>query len=460
MLNLMPKKYKKALLIFRRDLRLHDNNALCQALETCERVLPCFIFDPRQYKKHEYFSEFAFKFLLQSLSDLSLQLEERKGRLFFFEGEPTKVINRLHAEEKIDAVFINRDYTPFAKSRDTAIKSRAEALGITLHILADSLLNEPEEACKEDGSPYTVFTPYFKKNSLKNIKTPKSLGFDNFQKTLSFSDNKDLFEKLKKEYSFLEICPAGRKAGVSILNNIKSYQEYQNLKDFPAKNSTTRLSAHNKFGTLSIREVYHTFLKTFGIEHPLIRQLYWRDFFTHIGYHFPHVFKKAFNSKYQDIVWENDLDKFTAWREGRTGFPLVDAGIRELNNTGFMHNRVRMISASFLCKDLHIDWRYGEKYFATKLIDYDACVNNGSWQWAASTGCDAQPYFRIFNPWLQQKKFDPYCLYIKKWLPELREIPEKSIHSLEFSAKSINGYPKPIINHAEESEKAKQMFEK
>jgi len=219
------------------------------------------------------------------------------------------------------------------------------------------------------------------------------------------------------------------------------------------------LSAHNRFGTCSIREVYHEILRSLGPAHTMISEIHWRDFFTYVMHHYPYSFSEEFNRKYQKIPWSKNKKAFAKWREGKTGFPIVDAGMRELNATGFMHNRVRMIVASFLTKDLHINWRWGEQYFASKLIDYDPSVNVGNWQWAASTGCDAQPWFRIFNPWLQQKKFDPDCIYIKRWIPELENISSKAIHRLDTKYPDIMlDYPKPMIDHKSESSHTKEVF--
>lgn len=227
-------------------------------------------------------------------------------------------------------------------------------------------------------------------------------------------------------------------------------------RNLPSLSGTTGLSAHHKFGTISIRESYWAVRSALGKSHTLVRELYWRDFFTHIGFHYPHVLSGCFHERYDTLKWENDEVKFKAWCQGRTGFPIVDAGMRELNITGFMHNRMRMITASFLVKDLHIDWRWGEKYFAQRLVDYDPLVNNGNWQWAASTGCDAQPYFRIFNPWLQQAKYDPKCLYIKQWVKELAGCTPKRIHRIQDNIPTE--YVSPIVDHAVASQKAKAMF--
>jgi deoxyribodipyrimidine photo-lyase len=249
----------------------------------------------------------------------------------------------------------------------------------------------------------------------------------------------------------------GRNEGLKILNQIQTHKNYERERDFPAIKGTTNLSAHIKFGTVSIREVYHAIKQIDNFA--LLRQLYWRDFYIHIGFHFPHVFKGSFRPKYDRLDWKYDKSLFTIWCEGNTGFPIVDAGMRQLNSTGWMHNRVRMIVASFLTKDLLINWQWGERYFKEKLVDYDISVNNGNWQWAASTGCDPAPYFRIFNPWLQQKKFDPYCDYIKSFIPELRDYNPRIIHNLFKTHPQKLNYPKPIVNHSVMREKAKLMFQ-
>jgi deoxyribodipyrimidine photo-lyase len=238
------------------------------------------------------------------------------------------------------------------------------------------------------------------------------------------------------------------------LSNCKNY----NLeRDFPSLTATSTLSAYVKFGCCSIREVYYATLQQLGEEHPLLRQFYWRDFFTHIAYHYPHVFGHAFHRRYDAIDWKNQESLFWAWTKGMTGFPIIDAGMRELQQTGLMHNRVRMLAASFLVKDLHISWRWGERYFAQHLLDYDPCVNNGNWQWAASTGCDAQPYFRVFNPCLQQRKFDPDCVYIKRWVPELAQYSATQIHQWQQAAEH-GTYPAPIVDHAEQTRQVKALY--
>lgn len=308
--------------------------------------------------------------------------------------------------------------------------------------------------------PYTVFTPFYKNASQLHVAAPQQNQYSNYyQQEISFTDKQTLASLSRKHNPNL-LVKGGRKEALALLKQAKTLENYAESRDIPAVNGTTKLSAHNKFGTLSIRELYSEIVKQFSQTHTLIKELYWRDFFTQITFYFPHVLGNAFHEKYNRISWANNEKYFRAWCEGRTGFPIVDAGMRELNTTGYMHNRVRMITASFLVKDLHIDWRLGEKYFAQKLVDYDPAVNNGNWQWAASTGCDAQPYFRIFNPWLQQQKFDPECLYIKRWLVELSHCNPRDIHALEkHSGTSLANYPSAIIDHRIESQKAKLLYQ-
>lgn len=444
-------KYKKSLFIFRRDFRLDDNTGLIEALKNSEEVIPVFIFDPRQAdkKNNSYFSQNAFEFLLESLKDLNGQLIDKKSKLYVFEGVSENVVEKLLKEEKIDAVFVNKDYTPFSIQRDKNIEEICKKNRADFKTSPDMLLNEPEEILKKDLMPYTVFTPFWKYASIIDVKKPQKNIFNNYYKQkISMEINLEKNEYSKNPYRF----KGGRNEAIRILKNISSLKNYESVRDYPYIDGTSKLSAHLKFGTISIREAYWAVAREFTKAHPLLRQFYWRDFFYHIAYNFPRVFGNAFQEKYNNIKWNYNEKFFDAWKKGMTGFPIVDAGMRELNTTGYMHNRVRMIVASFLTKDLHIDWRLGEKYFAQKLTDYDPCINNGNWQWAASTGCDAQPYFRIFNPWLQQKKFDPKCEYIKKWVSELKDFSPETIHSIfEYQ---IANYPKPIVEHYKESKEA------
>jgi deoxyribodipyrimidine photo-lyase len=449
--------YQRSLFIFRRDLRVKDNTGLLQALQSSQQVIPCFFFDPTQFTNHRYHSQPGLQFMVESLLDLDQQLEKYGCGLSVFHGAPETILQEIITQHKIDAVFVNRDYTPFSLRRDTQLKNLCDSHQVEFHACSDLLLIEPEYALKADSSPYTVFTPFYRnasKYGVDQVQTLKNPGFA--QKRIGARLDKKLVE-LSLQSLTQYPKRGGRQKAIAILKGMADFKDYDEQRDIPALQGTTRLSAHNKFGTCSIREVYHTVQKVLGSGHSLLRELYWRDFFTHIGFHFPHVFGHAFRRQYDTIPWDNNRAWFKRWCDGTTGFPIVDAGMRELNESGYMHNRVRMITASFLVKDLLIDWRWGERYFAQHLVDYDPCVNNGNWQWAASTGCDAQPYFRIFNPWLQQKKFDPNCRYIYKWLPELRGYSVQQIQRWE-KLDEKSGYPPPIVNHQEQAAAAKAMF--
>ena len=455
-------KYKISLFIFRRDLRLYDNKAFKDAAASSELIIPCFIFDLRQIgPKNSYRSLNALQFMLESLSDLEKQIKLLNGKLFLFEGLPEKVIETLIKTQKIDAVFCNRDYTPFSLKRDEQINKICLKNSCAFVQTGDALLIEPENILTASGTSYTIFTPFYKKASSIAIIPPEKIPRLNFYTHVIHASKKlSEYEYLVKKPNLQSVEKGGRAEGIRILKSLKKFEDYAFEKDLPAV-PTTHLSAHLKFGTLSIRETYQAIKKKLGAAHPLLRQLFWRDFFTHVAYNSPFVFGAAFHEKYNNLSWSDDKKMFKVWCNGKTGFPLVDAGMRELNETGFMHNRVRMITGSFLVKDLHINWLWGEKYFAQQLVDYDPSVNNGNWQWVASTGCDAQPYFRIFNPWLQQKKFDPDCIYIKKWIPELKNIPNKIIHSwYKTTHKTVADYPRPILDHAIQVKKTKSLYRK
>jgi deoxyribodipyrimidine photo-lyase len=450
---------KTILYIYRRDRRIVDNTALQAATKSGLQVLPCFIFDPAQITtKNTYLSKNALLFMFNSLTELSHAIEKNKGTLYVWYGNPTQIVQQLITDKIIDAVYINTDYTPFSKKRDAALKALCTQLNITFNAYHDSVLNPPDSIMTGKGIPYSIFTPFYKRALQEPVLEPNNSTLNTWY-TKPLSNCISLTEAHKKflgPYTNTKIIlSGGRTEGLSILQNIHTQTAYLKNRDICAL-STTHLSAHLKFGTVSIREVYYAIQNTLGKNHTLIKQLYWRDFWTYVAYHTPRVFSHAYHTQYDTLPWNNDNKLFTLWCTGNTGFPIVDAGMRELNTTGFMHNRVRMIVASFLTKDLHIDWRGGEKYFARQLVDYDPAVNNGNWQWAASTGCDGQPYFRIFNPWLQQKKFDPLCIYIQRWVPELKKYTPAQIHAQ--LKKPLAGYLTPIIDHAIEAIIAKNMY--
>lgn len=449
------KRYRKSLFIFRRDLRIDDNTALIKALEKSESVLTWFVLDPRQAEKHDYLSLPALDFMLNSLKELDSDLRSHGGFLEIKKGKVEEVLTEVLPGPGIDAVFVNRDYTPFSRKRDEAIEAICRTLGVVVESYGDVLLHEPEEVLKNDGGPYTVFTPFWKKSSSLPVRAPVRCMLRNY------TGNENAAEAIRDARPHAPGDPflsGGRKEGLGLLARLSELAGNESFRDEPAIR-TTGLSAHLKFGTVSIRESYDAISKALGPASPFLRQLYWRDFFSHIAWHFPHVFTGAFHRRLDALEWKYDEESFRKWCEGRTGFPIVDAAMRQLNTTGYMHNRARLIVASFLTKDLQMSWREGEKYFAQRLIDYDPAVNNGNWQWSASTGCDAQPYFRIFNPWLQQKKFDKDCVYIKTWVPELAGLSAAQLHGLEKKAPDSLDYPRPMVNHSEASLEAKAMFE-
>jgi deoxyribodipyrimidine photo-lyase len=456
-----PKKtHRKSLFVFRRDLRLEDNTGLTEALRSSACVVPCFIFDPRQVEENPYRSDNAVQFMVESLQGLERQLKRRSARLYLFYGKAEAVIAQLIAAEELDAVYVNRDYTPFSRRRDEAIGQVCRRRGARFEQCSDLLLAEPEQVLTTGGTPYTIFTAFHRRAFARGVEEPRRNRHRNFwRRPITLAQSGDVYERVSPGVNRRLAVRGGRAAALRILGRMEGFRRYGMDRDYPARKATTRLSAHLKFGTCSIREAHQAVRDALGADHPLARQLYWRDFYTYVAHHFPYVLGRSFRKEYDAVPWRRDRRAFRAWCEGRTGFPIVDAGMRELNTTGFMHNRSRMIVASFLTKDLHIDWRWGEKYFAQKLVDYDPSVNNGNWQWVASTGCDAQPYFRVFNPWVQQKRYDPECEHIKEWIPELLGLSPSAIHRWEREAGPEGaGYPRPIVEHRQESAIAKRMY--
>lgn len=453
----MAKKFRKSLFLFRRDLRLEDNTGLIFALKSSEIVIPAFIFTPEQIEKNPFRSDHCLKFMIESLKDLENQLKKKGGKLFLFKGKSEEIVNRCILELHIEALIVNRDYTPYSGQRDKKLEKACKTGHIPFYSFDDALLHTPEETLKKDGKPYTIFTPYFRNASKQKILPPTQNRWSNyFHGSIPFTENKSFFLQKNIENGLI----GGRSEALKILKKMNSFGKYGKIRNFPAEEGSTHLSPYLKFTVCSPREVYAAISFNLNSHHELIRSLHWRDFFTSIAFFFPHVFKGAFHPKFDKLKWSYSKKAYQRWCEGSTGFPIVDAGMREMNITGFMHNRVRMITASFLIKDLHINWRWGEKYFAQTLIDYDPAVNNGNWQWIASIGCDAQPYFRIFNPWNQQKKFDPECTYIKKWIPEIRDLPPNAIHAWheEKYHTGCKKYPAPMINHEKAAKEALQAY--
>ncbi len=465
----MSTTYRRSAFVFRRDLRLADNTALARAAAMSEEVLPCFVFDRVQCdpERNAYFGAPAFQVLLESLEDLDRQLSASDGSLYRFRGSPEDVVVRWVEEHGVEAVFVNRDYTPFSRARDGRIQAVCAERRVPFHRSHDLLLTHPGQVTTGSGTPYQVFTPFFRAARKERVAKPAGAPRVRFARpAIDAALPQSVYRELLPERRELA-GRGGRAEALAILRNLDRdrdrFERYDRSRDDPSDEAgTTGLSLHHKLGTVSIREVFHAIVDALGEDHELVRQLYWRDFFTQLAWFEPRVFGHAFRPEYDAVAWEDDDALFSTWCEGRTGFPFVDAGMRQLAETGFLHNRLRMVVASFLVKDLHLDWRRGERWFATRLLDYDPAVNNGNWQWAASTGADAQPYFRIFNPWSQQRKHDPDCTYVKRWVPELRGLDAKEIHGLETARPpQLAGldYPEPVVEHKARAKRAKELFE-
>ena len=397
---------------FRRDLRLFDNNALFNALTGKYPVLPIFIFDPDILDKLSDKKDKRVEFIRQTLEQLNKILKQSGSSIYVLHEKVEKAFDKLAEEYTIKEVYANHDYEPYAINRDLIIKAQLESKNIIFKTFKDQVIFEKSEVMKSDGTPYTIFTPYSRKwkekfNQQPLINFSSELHFSSFYKYLDFSipSLKDIgFENTNLDLPEPIITE----------ERIRNYQETRNL---PSVEGTSQISVQLRFGTVSVR---HLVKLALNWNEQWLNELIWREFFMMILFHFPNVVSQSFKKKYDKIQWRNNEKEFEAWCKGETGYPIVDAGMRQLNETGLMHNRVRMITAGFLCKHLLIDWRWGEAYFAQKLLDYELSSNNGNWQWAAGSGCDSAPYFRIFNPTAQTLKFDPILKYIKTWIKDFR----------------------------------------
>ena len=407
---------------FRRDLRLDDNLGLNAALSSGLKVIPIFIFDTEIINKLEK-NDLRIKMIHAALVKLNDAMLGNRCNVGMYLGNPKAVFESLLKKYKIKSVYTNRDYEPYALERDKSIKSFLEKKNVTYKSFKDQVIFEKDEVVKDDGNPYKVYTPY----SRKWIETLNARGFETCKSETKLNSLASL------ELPYLTLKEIGfdeKKFDIPLFNiDFNTIEKYEETRNFPYLNSTSRIGAHLRFGFVSIRKLVEKAHKKSNKTY--LKELIWREFFMQILWHFPYTQEKSFKPKYDRIKWLNNDEEFKKWCEGNTGYPLVDAGMRELNQTGFMHNRVRMLVGSFLCKHLLIDWRWGEKYFAKKLLDYEMSSNVGNWQWVAGCGVDASPYFRIFNPKEQIKKFDKDFKYIKKWVPEFQS-------SL---------YPKEIIDH-------------
>jgi deoxyribodipyrimidine photo-lyase len=418
---------------FRRDLRIDDNKGFFEALQSDANVLPVFIFDKKildQLPKDDARVNFIHDLLVK----INEKLKEKGKSLAVFHGEPAVIFEQLTIQNKIKSVYTNHDYEPYARQRDLGVFQVFKKHAIEFKTYKDQVVFEKSEVTKDDGLPYVVYTPYSRKWKEK-FKTM----------TLENNPSEDFLDKVADHsYPFLSLEEIGFGASTikvtpfDISKNL--IQNYEATRNFPSQNKTSYLGAYLRFGAVSIRKIVAK--ASLEENETFLKELIWREFFMQILWHFPHTKKDSFKPKYDRIEWNNNEAEFKKWCDGETGYPFVDAGMRELNATGHMHNRVRMIAASFLCKHLLIDWRWGEAYFALKLLDYEQASNVGNWQWAAGSGVDAAPYFRIFNPTEQIKKFDKDLKYIKKWIPELQD----------FS------YPKEIVDHKFARERCLKVY--
>ena len=418
---------------FRRDLRLTDNKGLYFALKNSGNVFPLFIFDT-DITGSLPDNDARVEFIYLNLKKMLGSIKKNGSHMLVMKGKPVEIFKKLVSDYKIDAVFTNKDHEPYGIKRDKEIRKLLNSNNIEFHSYLDHLLFEKDEILKNDGTPYHVFTPYSKK-CRETLKESHFREFASEEHLKSFNSDMEFhfpeFEELGFNSSGIEFPGKNNKRDI-----ISTYHKTRN---YPAQKGTTRLGVHLRFGTISLRQLSKEAFKT---NDTFFNELLWREFYAMILWHYPHVINKSFKPQYDKIDWLNDVNDFKRWKEGKTGYPMVDAGMRELAHTGYMHNRVRMITASFLTKHLLNDWRQGEAWFAEKLLDYELSSNNGGWQWSAGSGCDAAPYFRIFNPYEQQKKFDPDLKYIKKWIPEL----------------DTDDYPEPIVEHKYARERCLSTF--
>ena len=454
----------KSLFIFRRDFRLVDNLGLIQACKNSSEILPIFIFTPEQTKNNDFFSNESFQFLIESLEELNEDLNKKlQTELYILYDNNVKALKKIKKDFDYEAIYFNEDYTPYAKKRDSESESYCISENIQCCKIEDYLLAPMGTFLKKDETYYGVYGAFRKitknykvekvndykcnKNKFVKIKSPKKLeDFDSF-----YVKNENLLIK------------GGRSRALKKLVNVELYSSYESNRDILDYN-TTHLSAYIKFGCVSIREVYYAFKDKFGDNFGIINQLYWREFYFYIINYNPRLLDEGISlkEKYDNIKWKNNAKFIQAWKDGKTGYPVVDAAMRQLNTEGYMHNRGRLITSAILIKILHCDWRIGEKYFAQKLVDYDPAVNNGNWQWSSGSGADSQPYLRIFNPWTQSKKFDLNCVYIKKWIPELKDVPNKEIHEWDKHYKKYKNidYNGPINDYSEARIETLEMYKK
>jgi deoxyribodipyrimidine photo-lyase len=470
-------EHMNSLVWFRRDLRDFDHAALYHALKSSKNVYCAFVFDTEILSLLENKADRRVEFIWESVKELKTALQNKGGDLIVMHGKATEVIPTLAHKLKISAVFLNHDYEPSANHRDSLVGRKLKEHGIAMHAFKDQVLFEKNEVLNLSHQPYLVFTPY-RNAVLKKLDDfyLKAYPVDAYIANLAKVPPKELPSLESMGFTRTNLkqmqLPTGMLGGKKLLDDfLNRINEYKHARDYPSIKGVSYLSTHLRFGTVSIRYLART-ARNIGNagSDTWLNELIWRDFYFQILHHNPDVaIGKAFNQKFEHIAFPNNKDHFKAWCDGKTGFPLIDAAMRQINQTGYMHNRLRMVVASFLVKDLLIDWRWGERYFAEHLIDFDLSANNGGWQWAASTGCDAQPWFRIFNPITQSQRFDPEGKFIRKYVPELKACTDKEIHTpwqisshRQKIVKLVLGenYPNPIVDHATQRILALEMYKK
>lgn len=455
------KSYNNGLFIFRRDLRVNDNIGLNEAMKQCRNLYTTFYFTPEQVIQNPYKSENAIQFMIESLIELQSKISSMDGELIVLLEEHLKVIDMLCSQLSIDAVFFNQDYSPYSKERDNIIQKYCDSKDIACNMYQDYYLYQPGTVLTTTGSAFQKYTPFYNHVLHLSVLKPNTFSRNILQKPKRTLKYKYLLNDAWRTLISMEnkniLVNGGRKNGLMQLKKaIKEQCKYSEKRDELSFN-TSFLSAFIKFGCVSIREVYHSIKAKFGINHGIIRELIWREFFAHVLHSFPKVLRGPY--RYKSIKWRTSSNDFKKWCDGNTGFPVVDAGMRQMNATGYMHNRCRMVTATFLIKILMLNWRLGERYFAQKLTDYDPASNNGNWQGISGTGVDMKPYFRTMNPWIQSKKFDPDCEYIKQWIPELKDVPAKDIHTWHESWQKHKGtYIKPIADYKSRTEEMIKMY--
>jgi len=461
-------KYQNGLFIFHRDFRITDNIGLLEASSQCKRVYTCFIFTPEQVgKSNDYRSDNAIQFMIESLEDLRKSIQSKNGELIILHGDHKKSVAELAKTLNINCVFFNKDYSPYAVERDNEIIEYCKRHQINCLPQSDYYLYEPGTVLNGSGGFYKKFTPFYEQVLKIEIKKSTKRTITNLSKTTLEIENsitlRNAFSKFTHNNDTIAVNGGRQWAKQMLARSLITQANYSNEHDF-LFNPTSGLSAPIKFGCISVREVYDAFKQKFGAKSDIIRQLIWREFYAHVLYGYPDVLGQSYQPSYRKIKWRTSERDFHAWKNGETGFPVVDACMHQLNETGYMHNRGRMIVANFLVKTLLLDWRLGERYFAQKLVDYDPASNNGNWQGISGTGVDLKPYFRDMNPWIQSAKFDKDCVYIKKWVPELANVEPRDIHKWYIMCNDTKyhktRYYTPIVDYDEQKKKMLELYKK